>query len=98
MEGTDRRLSPALELSLYRVVQEALTNVVKHAPGARAVAEVTVSAGKGRLDVRDDGGPGGEAPRAGPGTGHGIVRMREPVGAVRRGRRGGAGDGRRLPV
>jgi signal transduction histidine kinase len=42
MSGTDRRLSPSLELSVYRVVQEALTNVVKHAPGARAAAELTV--------------------------------------------------------
>jgi signal transduction histidine kinase len=82
MEGTDRRLSPSLELSIYRVVQEALTNVVKHAPGARAVAELTVSAGKVRLDVRDDGGPGGgSAPRAGLGAGHGIVGMRERIGA-----------------
>ena len=82
MEGTDRRLSPSLELSVYRVVQEALTNVVKHAPGARTVAELTVSAGKVRLDVRDDGGPGGgQAPRAGPCTGHGITGMRERVGA-----------------
>ncbi|MGH3232951.1 MAG: sensor histidine kinase, partial [Streptosporangiaceae bacterium] len=67
--------------SIYRVVQEALTNVVKHAPGARAVAELTVSAGKVRLDVRDDGGPGGEAPRAGLGAGHGITGMRERIGA-----------------
>ena len=82
MEGTDRRLSPSLELSVYRVVQEALTNVVKHAPGARTVAELTVSAGKVRLDVRDDGGPGGgQMPRAGPCTGHGITGMRERVGA-----------------
>jgi signal transduction histidine kinase len=81
MSGTDRRLSPSLELSIYRVVQEALTNVVKHAPGARAATELTVSAGKVRLDVRDDGGPGGEAPRAGLGTGHGITGMRERIGA-----------------
>jgi signal transduction histidine kinase len=81
MEGTDRRLSPSLELSIYRVVQEALTNVVKHAPGARAVAELTVSAGRVHLDIRDDGGPGGQAPRAGLGTGHGITGMRERIGA-----------------
>ena len=43
MSGTDRPLSPALELSVYRVVQEALTNVVKHAPGARATVDLTVS-------------------------------------------------------
>jgi signal transduction histidine kinase len=81
MEGTGLQLSPSLELSVYRVVQEALTNVVKHAPGARAVVELTVSAGKVRLDVRDDGGPGGEAPRGGLGAGHGIAGMRERMGA-----------------
>jgi signal transduction histidine kinase len=82
MEGTDRRLPPSLELSVYRVVQEALTNVVKHAPGARAVAELIVSAGKVRLEVRDDGGPGGGgASQAGLVEGHGIVGMRERIGA-----------------
>ena len=39
-------LSQALELSVYRVIQEALTNVVKHAAGARAAVELTVSAGE----------------------------------------------------
>ena len=82
MEGADRQLSPALELSIYRVLQEALTNVVKHAPGARAAVELTVSPGKVHLDVRDDGGlAGGGAPRAGLSTGHGITGMRERVGA-----------------
>lgn len=92
MSGTDRQLSPSLELSIYRVAQEALTNVVKHAPGARAVAELTVSAGTVRLDVRDDGGSGdfgsgdggsgdSKTLRAGPGAGLGITGMRERVGA-----------------
>jgi signal transduction histidine kinase len=77
---TDRQLSPSLELSIYRVMQEALTNIVKHAPGARAVAELTISAGKVRLDVRDDGGPGAAKARR-TAAGHGIVGMRERIGA-----------------
>jgi len=79
MTGTARRLSPALELSVYRVVQEALTNVVKHAPGARATVELSVLDGKIRLDVRDDGGTMCGAGCAGPG--HGITGMRERIGA-----------------
>lgn len=82
MEGTDRQLSPSLELSIYRVVQEALTNVVKHAPGARVAADLMVTAGSVRLEVSDDGGPGGgKPPRAASATGHGIVGMRERIGA-----------------
>ena len=57
MSGADRPLSPALELSVYRVVQEALTNVVKHAPGARAAVDLAVYDNVIRLDVTDDGGP-----------------------------------------
>jgi signal transduction histidine kinase len=82
--GTDRPLSPALELSIYRVAQEALTNVVKHAPGARATVDVAVSAGKVRIEVTDDGGPAGPPAYGRPGSlgsGHGIVGMRERVGA-----------------
>ena len=84
--GTDRQLSPALELTLYRVVQEALTNVVRHAPRARATVDLTVSAAQVRLEVADDGGSAGrtagDQERPGiPGTGHGIVGMRERIGA-----------------
>jgi signal transduction histidine kinase len=83
MSGTDRPLSPALELSVYRVVQEALTNVVKHAPGASAAVNLGVCDNFISLDVIDNGGPavrqaGGERP-AGPG--HGIVGMRERIAA-----------------
>ena len=89
MSGTDQRLSPALELSIYRVVQEALTNVVKHAPGARASVDLTVSAKDVRIEVADDGGPpAGSAVSPGHdgrpvirGTGHGILGMRERIGA-----------------
>jgi signal transduction histidine kinase len=82
MSGIDRPLSPALELSVYRVVQEALTNVVKHAPGARAAVDLVVSDREVRLDVADDGGPAGRpGPGHGVGPGHGIVGMRERIGA-----------------
>lgn len=84
MKGTGRQLSPALELSLYRVVQEALTNVVKHAPGAAATVEVAISEDAVRVEVVDNGSPGGGRTGA-PGPpgrpGHGIVGMRERVGA-----------------
>lgn len=78
MSGTDRELSPALELSIYRVVQEALTNVVKHAPAACATVDLSVSSGQVRLEVSDDGGPAAGRPAA---PGHGIVGMRERIAA-----------------
>jgi signal transduction histidine kinase len=84
VSGTDRRLSPALELSLYRVVQEALTNVVKHAPGARVTVGLSVSDAQVHLEVADDGGPAGGPPGGGEGParpGHGIVGMRERIAA-----------------
>jgi signal transduction histidine kinase len=92
VSGTDRRLSPALELSIYRVVQEALTNVVKHAPGARVTVGLDVSPAQLRLEIADDGGPaGGRASEAAGGAadgverpaspGHGIIGMRERIAA-----------------
>jgi signal transduction histidine kinase len=74
-------LSPALELSVYRVVQEALTNVVKHAPGACARVEVAVCGRNVRVEVFDDGRPAGPGDRHGFVPGHGIAGMRERVGA-----------------
>jgi signal transduction histidine kinase len=74
--GEAGRLPPELETALYRLVQEALTNVVKHARAERV--EVTVRARDGRVEltVRDDGrGFDPEAPRAG----FGLLGMQERV-------------------
>jgi signal transduction histidine kinase len=84
--GADRPLSPSLELSIYRVVQEALTNVVKHAPGARASVDLAVTDTEIRVDITDEGGqaaapPGTEVSEVLHGPGHGILSMRERVGA-----------------
>ena len=69
VSGTGQETSPALELSVYRVVQEALTNVVKHAPRAHATVDVAVSPKDVRIEVVDEGSEpaGSEGPRASPG-------------------------------
>jgi signal transduction histidine kinase len=89
VSGQVRPVPAGIDLSAYRIIQEALTNVVKHSGGS---ARCTVSLGYGTaiLDVRvtDDGGPSlvPSAPglRAAPSTlvaggGHGIIGMRERV-------------------
>ncbi|MER7111066.1 sensor histidine kinase [Streptomyces sp. NPDC000229] len=70
---------PAVDLSAYRIVQEALANVVRHAPGAPT--RVSVSSDGDRLTVLVVNGPSGEAgsPLETSGTGHGLVGMRERV-------------------
>ena len=83
MSGIDRPLSAALELSVYRVVQEALTNVVKHAPGARAAVDLAVGGREIHIDVVDDGGgaaslPGGGIGQPDPGTGPPSGDLRQP--------------------
>ncbi|MFE0648076.1 sensor histidine kinase [Streptomyces sp. NPDC059534] len=71
----------AVDLSAYRIVQEALANVVRHAPGAST--RVSVRADDGRLTVLVVNGPATEArsavERGAAGTGHGLVGMRERV-------------------
>ncbi len=80
--GIDRELSPSLELSIYRVVQEALTNVVKHAPGSPASVDLSVTEAEVRLEITNEGAGGdGSADDGGSRPGHGIVGMRERVGA-----------------
>ncbi|MEV7868366.1 sensor histidine kinase [Streptomyces sp. NPDC088124] len=70
---------PAVDLSAYRIVQEALANVVRHAPGART--QVSVVAHGDRLTVLVVNGPaaGRTSPLETTGTGHGLVGMRERV-------------------
>jgi signal transduction histidine kinase len=73
IEGAPRPLPPALDLSAFRIVQEALTNTLKHAGPARAEVTVRYEDGLVSLEVSDTGrGPGG-----GRGTGHGLAGMRE---------------------
>jgi signal transduction histidine kinase len=100
--GEQRTLLSGVELSVYRIVQEALTNVLKHT----RPTEVTVTLsfrGVDRLEVEvvDDGRPAGDGADA---AGHGLVGMRERVallgGELETGRRAGGGFrvAARLPV
>jgi signal transduction histidine kinase len=76
VEGERRELPLGIELSAYRIVQEALTNALKHAGDARATVRVSYTPDKLELEVADDG-VGGPARVAG--GGHGLAGMRERV-------------------
>jgi signal transduction histidine kinase len=77
--GEARELPRALDLSAYRILQEALTNVLRHAPGSTARVRVEYTPDGVHITVRDDGGR--VAVEATPGHdgvgGHGLVGMRE---------------------
>jgi signal transduction histidine kinase len=78
--GERTALPPSVDLSAYRVVQEALTNVIKHATAA--TASVTIDYASDAVIVEVSNGPPrhGDRRRAvGAGTGHGIIGMRERV-------------------
>lgn len=80
VNGERRLLPPMIELSGYRIVQESLTNAIKHA-GPNAHAQVTVDYGPDRLDIHvTDTGRGAAAERSQAG-GHGLAGMRERVEA-----------------
>jgi signal transduction histidine kinase len=93
--GTARPLPAAIDLAAYRIIQESLTNVVRHA--GRASAEVTLAYEPSRIviDVSDDGR--GATPGNGEG-GHGIAGIRERVGAAGGGMEVGPRDGRGFRV
>ena len=74
-EGERPDLSPGVDLSAYRIVQEGLTNALKHAKGAHAEVVVRYIDSSVELEIADDG-PGSPS---GDGKGHGLVGMRERV-------------------
>lgn len=73
--GAPRELPPQAGLAVVRTAQEALTNVRKHAPGARAQVALRYLAGRVELEVTDTGGT--EPAERPPGGGYGLVGMRE---------------------
>lgn len=90
-EGERRELAPGVSLTAYRVVQEGLTNVLRHAGSRRAEVVLAWSSAQLSLCVRDDGG----VPTAdhGDGAGRGLLGLRERIvlygGTVQAGPAGG---------
>ena len=101
IEGERRPLPVGIELSAYRIVQEALTNALKHGGDAHATVDVRYGADTLELEIVDDGR--GSATQV-VGGGHGLVGMRERValygGRLDAGRRQSGGFGVRvlLPI
>jgi signal transduction histidine kinase len=77
VEGEFDDLSPGRALVAFRILQEALTNALKHAPAAHVWATLRRTEAEVRIEVVDDGGGARAAPREG--GGHGLVGMRERV-------------------
>jgi signal transduction histidine kinase len=100
VEGEPRELPPGVELSAFRIVQEALTNSLNHAGPARARVVIRYRADDLELEIADDGPGTGE----GSGSGYGLIGMRERVslygGELQAGRRpeGGYALRVRLPL
>ena len=100
VEGAPRPLPTGVDLSAYRVVQEALTNTLRHAEATRADVSLRYREGELDVEVRDDGVGTGN----GGGSGRGLIGMRERVtafgGSLETGPRntGGFGVSARFPL
>ncbi len=100
IEGERRELPPGVDVSAYRIVQEALTNALKHAGPARARVSVRFQADSLELEIADTG----TGSKNGVGGGHGLTGMRERVAifggelASGPGPEGGFSSSARLPL
>jgi signal transduction histidine kinase len=75
VEGDPVQLPRAIDLSAYRIVQEGLTNALKHASAEHADVLIRYGSAELQIEVRDDG----RGPTAADGFGHGLVGVRERV-------------------
>jgi signal transduction histidine kinase len=75
VEGEPVQLAPGLDLTAYRLVQEGLTNALKHARAQHAEVVVRYTDGQVELSVSDDGPGGGDGDKGG----HGLIGMRERI-------------------
>jgi signal transduction histidine kinase len=94
VEGEPRRLPPAVDLAAYRVVQESLTNVVRHAGASRADVTVTHHDGVVEVEIVDDGT--GDDGNAADGNGVGSAVGRRSTDSDRQDR-SGSGSGQGIP-
>jgi signal transduction histidine kinase len=86
VSGTPHPLPPGLDLAAYRIVQEALTNVIKHAGPVRTDIHVEYRARELRITVADNGRPADTDPAHGqpPGpSGRGLIGLRERIAIYR---------------
>jgi signal transduction histidine kinase len=78
--GVPRKVSGSVERTAFRVVQESLTNIFKHAPGAAVRVDLTWHPSRLDISVRND--PPQQAPMNLPESGHGLRSLRERVGLL----------------